>query len=255
MTNKTMNERNPKPNYLANDSNETEIDLGELLLRFLEHIWLIIVFALLGAAISAIYTFYFITPMYEATSKLYIVNSEDSAINLTDLQIGTYMASDYLEVFKMWEVHEAIIQNLDLNYSYQELEGMVTIENPEYTRIINITVQSPRPQEAAAIANEYASVASKFIADTMSAEEPNIMSVALVPTNPSSPNLTKNILSGFFVGIALAAAIITILFMTDDKVKTADDVQKYTGLSVLAIVPELANTYNKNRKANSATKR
>lgn len=255
MTDKTVNEKNLKPNYFVKDSDDTEIDLGELLLRFLEHIWVIIVFAFLGAAITAIYTFYFITPLYQATSKLYIVNSADSAINLTDLQIGTYMARDYVEVFKMWEVHEAVIQNLDLDYSYQALEGMVSIENPENTRILNITVLSPKPQEAADIANEYASVASQFIAETMSSEEPNIMSVALVPTNPVSPSLTKNILTGFFVGIALAIAIITIRFMTDDKIKTSEDVQKYTGLSVLAIVPEITFKDNKNRKANSATKR
>lgn len=132
---------------------------------------------------------------------------------------------------------------------------MLTIENPNDTRILNITVLSPRPQEAADIANEYASVAIRYIADTMSTEEPNVMSVALVPTNTASPNLTKNILIGFFFGIALSAAIVTIRFMTDDKIKSMDDVQKYTGLAVLAIVPALSFVDKKSGKAHSATKR
>jgi len=255
MTDKTVNEKNPKPTYLVNDSNETEIDLGELLLRFLAHIKFIILLAFLGASIAAIYTFYFVTPLYEATSKLYIVNSTDSAINLSDLQIGTYLASDYIEVFKTWEVHEAVIQNLNLNYSYKQLQGMLTIENPNDTRILNITVLSPIPQQAADIANEYAAVAIRYIADTMSTEEPNIMSVALVPTNTASPNITKNILIGFFFGIALSAAIVTVRFMTDDKIKSMDDVQRYTGLAVLAIVPTLSFVDKKSGKANSATKR
>lgn len=254
-TEKTVIEKNPRQNYIFNESNETEIDLGELLLRFLEHIKFIILFAFLGATIAAVYTFYFVTPLYEATSKLYIVNSTDSAINLSDLQIGTYLASDYIEVFKTWEVHEAVIQNLKLNYSYKQLQDMLTIENPNDTRILNITVLSPRPQEAADIANEYASVAIRYIADTMSTEEPNVMSVALVPTNTASPNLTKNILIGFFFGIALSAAIVTIRFMTDDKIKSMDDVQKYTGLAVLAIVPALSFVDKKSGKAHSAAKR
>lgn len=254
-TEKTVIEKNPRQNYIVNESNETEIDLGELLLRFLEHIKFIILFAFLGATIAAVYTFYFVTPLYEATSKLYIVNSTDSAINLSDLQIGTYLASDYIEVFKTWEVHEAVIQNLKLNYSYTQLQNMLTIENPNDTRILNITVLSPRPQEAADIANEYASVAIRYIADTMSTEEPNVMSVALVPTNTASPNLTKNILIGFFFGIALSAAIVTIRFMTDDKIKSMDDVQRYTGLAVLAIVPTLSFVDKKSGKASSAAKR
>ena len=255
MTEKTMHEKNPKSNYLATESNETEIDLGELLLRFLEHIRFLIVLAFLGAAVSAIYTFYFVTPLYEATSKLYIVNSTDSAINLSDLQIGTYLASDYIEVFKTWEVHEEVIQNLGLNYSYSQLQDMLTIENPSDTRILNITVLSPKAQEAADIANEYANVAIKYIAGTMSTEEPNVMSVALVPTNTASPNLTKNILIGFFFGFALAAAIVTVRFVTDDKIKSMDDVQRYTGQAVLAIVPTLTFVDKKIGKVNSATKR
>ena len=75
------------------------------------------------------------------------------------------------------------------------------------------------------------------------------------PTNTASPNLTKNILIGFFFGIALSAAIVTVRFMTDDKIKTMDDVQKYTGLAVLAIVPSLTFVDKKSGKANSATKR
>lgn len=254
-TEKVIHERNPSPTYLASDSNETEIDLGELLLRFLEHIKFIILLAILGASIAAVYTLYFVTPLYEATSKLYIVNSKDSAINLSDLQIGTYLASDYIEVFKTWEVHEAVIQNLNLGYSYKQLASMLTIENPNGTRILNITVLSPMPQQAADIANEYAAVAIRYIADTMSTDEPNVMSVALVPTNTASPNLTKNILVGFFFGIVLSAAIITIRFLTDDKIKSIDDVQRYTGLAVLAIIPALSFANKKKWKGQSATKR
>lgn len=251
---KTVYEKNQKPTYFVSDSNETEIDLGDLLLRFLEHIKLIILFAFLGAFIAAVYTLYFVTPMYEATSKLYIVNATDSVINLSDLQIGTYLASDYMEVFKTWEVHEAVIQKLNLNYSYKQLQAMLTVENPNATRILNITVLSPNPQEATDIANEYASVAIRYIADTMSTEEPNIMSVALVPTNAASPNLTKNILIGFFFGIALSATIISIRFLTDDKIKTADELQRYTGLTVLAIVPAFSYK-EKNRKGNDSKAR
>lgn len=66
--------------------------------------------------------------------------------------------------------------------------------------MLDITVTSPDPQEAADIANEYAQVASQYIADTMATDKPNIMSVALVPSNPVSPNRTRNIMLGFLLG-------------------------------------------------------
>lgn len=233
----------------ARDNGEPEFDLAELILRLVNHIKLIIFFALTGAALAAACTLYLITPEYEATSKLYVLNSSDSALNLSDLQIGSYLASDYIEVFKTWEVHEMVISNLNLKYSYAEMQDMLTVENPTGTRILYITVTSPSADEAAAIANEYASVAIKYIADTMSTDEPNIMSVALVPTNPASPDLTQNILIGFAAGFVLSVIWFTIRYLTDDKIKTMEDVQKYAGLPVLAIIPEVEEEPDQQKQA------
>ena len=244
MANGTSPERNAPVNQTTfypqtQETGETEIDLKELFLSFLDHIRIIILMGVLGAAVSAIATFYFITPMYEATSKLYVLNSGDSAINLADLQIGSYLASDFVEVFNTWEVHEMVIKNLGLHYSYSQLRDMLTVSNPNDTRILTITVTSPSANEAAAIANEYANVAIKFIAGTMATEEPNIMSTALVPTAPSSPNITRNILLGLIAGFTLAVAGVTIQFVSDDKIKSSEEVMRYTGLSVLAIIPKI----------------
>lgn len=244
MANGSSPERNASANqtaYYANsqENGETEIDLKELFLSFLDHIRLVILMGILGAAVAAIATFYFITPQYEATSKLYVLNSGDSAINLADLQIGSYLANDFVEVFNTWEVHEMVIKNLGLHYSYSQLRNMLTVANPSDTRILTITVTSPSAKEAAAIANEYANVAIKFIAGTMATEEPNIMSTALVPTSPSSPSITRNILLGLVAGLALALAGVTIQFISDDKIKSSEEVMRYTGLSVLAIIPRV----------------
>ncbi len=68
--------------------------------------------------------------------------------------------------------------------------------------------------------------------------KPNIMSVALKPANPVSPSLTKNVAAGFLLGFVIAAGIVFIRMMTDDKIKTVEDIRRYTGLVNLAIVPK-----------------
>ena len=99
------------------------------------------------------------------------------------------------------------------------------------------------------LANEYAKVASQYIADTMSTDKPNIMSVALVPSNPVSPNKTKNIMLGFILGLILGAGIVVLQMLTNDTYKTAEDIRKYTGLVTLAVVPiENENDGRKNNK-------
>ena len=216
---------------------ETEIDLIELVQQFARHIRLILLLTVLGALLSAAYTFWMVTPIYESTAKMYILNSSGSIVNLSDLQIGSYLANDYMEFFKTREVHQTVASNLGLHYSVSQMQSMLTVENPKDTRMLYITVKSPDPKEAAAMANEYAAVAIKYIASTMATEEPNMMSTPIEAKAPSSPSKTKNIAIGLVLGLLLALGWITVRFLLDDKVKTVDDIRKYTALSVLAVVP------------------
>lgn len=216
---------------------EQEIDLIELFYRLVENLLSIALVAVLCAVIAAGYSFFIATPKYQAVAKLYVVNSKDSALNLSDLQIGSYLTSDYQEVFRTWEVHEMVIQELGLDYTYTELEKMLLIGNPSGTRILNITVTSDDPMEAADIANTYANVAKRYISQTMVTDEPNVLSVALEPTIPVSPNKTQNILIAFLLGAFLTIGVITLRFVMDDKIKTADDIQRYTSMATLAAVP------------------
>lgn len=213
------------------------IDLMELVYRLLASWKLIVCLALVLAIATGVYTAFFVTPIYEATSTIYVLNRSDSAINFSDLQLGTALTQDYIKVFKMWEVHEQVISNLNLPYTYSEVRSMLTVTNDTDTRMLDITISSPDPEEAAAIANEYTKVASEYIAETMSTDKPNIMSVALVPANPVSPNKTRNIMLGFMLGAFLACGYVTIALLLDDKYKTAEDIRKYTGLTTLAVVP------------------
>lgn len=213
------------------------IDLVELMYRLLGSWKLIACLAVGFALIAGVYTSYFVTPLYEATSIIYVLSNQDSAINMSDLQLGSELTQDYIKVFRMWEVHEEVISNLDLPYSYTEMRNMLSVVNDTDTRMLDITVTSPDPQEAADIANEYAQVASQYIADTMATDKPNIMSVALVPSNPVSPNRTRNIMLGFLLGGMLAAGIVTARMVMDDKYKTAEEIRRYTGLATLAVVP------------------
>lgn len=219
-------------------SDEMEIDLLELTYRLFEKWKVIAVFALAGLILSFVWTFVICTPTYEATAKLYVLNPSDSAINLSDLQIGSYLTDDYKEVFKTWEVHEQVLANLNLDYTYEELEEMLTVSNPADTRMLYVTCQSADPQEASNIANEYASVAKSYISDKMATEEPSLVSSALIPTEPVSPNITLNLLLGIILGGIIAVIVLVIQFVLDDKIKNAEDIRKYIGLPTLSVVPK-----------------
>ncbi|MBQ8080949.1 MAG: capsular polysaccharide biosynthesis protein [Clostridia bacterium] len=219
-----------------NGPDEMEIDLAELFLRLLDRWYVIVAAALVGMLLFGLATFFVITPQYQATSKLYILNTSGSAINLSDLQIGSQLANDYVQVFNNWTVHERVNETLGLNYSYRKLQSMISVTNPTGTRLLVITVTSPDPAEAQALANTYAAVSREFIAKTMKTEQPTLFEEARLPSSPSSPNKTRNLLLGFFLGALLAVGVIAMMYILDDKVRTADDIKRVLGLPTLGVV-------------------
>lgn len=234
---------------------EAEIDLVELMYRLLEKWAIIVLSCILGAVIACAYTLFMVTPQYTATSKLYVVNSKDSAINLSDLQIGNYLASDYMEVFSNWHVHEMVLERLGLPYSYKQLSNMITVTNPNDTRILYIKAVSPDPQEAKDLADTYAEVAREFIAVKMDTEQPNIFEEALLPTAPSSPNKTKNVLLGFLLGMVVSCGIIILQFLMDDRLRSSDDIEKYVQLPTLGMMPKQNKKASKARTASNKRNR
>lgn len=216
---------------------ERELDLiefGQYLLSKAKMIIAITLAVMLG---TGIYLSFFVTPMYEATAQVYVLSSRDSAVNLSDLQIGAYLTEDYQYVFRTWEVNQQVIENLQLPYTVNQLKSRLQVENPANTRLLFITVSSEDAAEAALIANEYADVASNYISEMMLTDEPSVISRALQPLEPVSPRKKVTILmAGMVVGL-LIVGVLLIAFLSDNKIKTREDLEKHFGLEPLAVIP------------------
>ena len=216
---------------------EENIDLVEVGYELLAKLKIIIAAAMVGTLLTGFYGFLIAKPVYEATSKLYVLNaSKGSLVNLSDFQIGNYLASDYVEMFSVREVHEQVREALNLPYTVQEMESMVTVTNPSSTRILNISVRSKNRQEAMNVANEYAKVVSDYVAEVMSSERPNVLSTAVLPEDPVKPRKKMLMALGFLVGGLLAAGIVVARFLLNDTIKSKEDIEKL-GLPVFSIVP------------------
>ncbi len=224
---------------------EDEIDLVELFYLLWGHAWQIALCLFVGAGIAFGVTKFLITPKYEATSSIYIVSaSNNSVVNLTDLQIGAQLTADYQELILSRPLLEDVIRNLELTnaegqpMSTAALSSMITITNTDDTRILKVTVTSPDPQESADIANELIDQACIYLPQIMETEEPNLVEEAIPPTEKSSPSTARNVLIGGLLGACLACGVLVVRYLMNDTFVTPDDVVKYLGVQPLAIVPE-----------------
>ena len=230
---------NYTPQQLPVSNDEVEIDLVEVFYLLWANILKIILCLILGAGVAFAYSFFLITPKYQATAKMYIINaSKNSVVDISDLNISSALRADYQQLIKSRHILETVIDELDLGYTYKQLGEMISIANPSDTRIITVTATSAIPQESADIANEMVKQAKVYLPEIMKSEEPSIYEDALVPTVKSSPSYSRNTMIGGLLGALLYCAYVLVKYFMNDTLMTSDDVFKYIGIQPLAVIPE-----------------
>ena len=243
-----MEEKNLIKNTTGYDE-ETTIDLVEIFYLLLENIWKIIICMIVCGGLAFGGTKLLIEPTFLATSKIYVVSaSNNSVINLSDLQVGTQLTSDYQELLLIRPILQDVIKNLNLDMGYKDLESMISITNTSDTRILSINVTTTNAQTSADIANELAKQATIYLPEIMEIEAPNIVESAIAPSRRANPSYSKNTLIGMLIGMVLVCGILIIKHVTNDTVVNAEDFERCFGTMPLGSIPEYEKSSKKKKK-------
>ena len=239
------------------DNTDIEIDVLELFHVLLNKFWIILLAGIIAALAFVGGTILFITPQYQSTTKMYVLSKQDNnTITQQDMQTSLSLTKDYAELIKSRTVTEGVIAQLNLDLTHEQLLGKVSVDSATDTRILSITVTDPDPYEACKIANAIRDVAANHIKNVMDIDAVNVVETANIPDQKSSPNISKNGVIGGLLGVLLSVAIILIAYISNDTIKTQEDVERYLGLSTLGTIPmSEADRKNKNKKKHKKQKR
>ena len=219
-------------------SDEIEIDLVELIGVLVNRLWIIILSGILAGLLTFMLSVYVITPKYESTTKIYIINRQSSeTLTCSDLQTGTQLTKDYQELVTSRPVLDEVRMELGLDIDNDDLKEKIKVEVPTDTRIVTITVEDAEPKLAQAMADAIRISASEHISAVMNTEAVNVVEEADLPLEPSSPKVIKNTVIGGVAGAFFAIAIIVLIYIMDDTIKNPDDVEHYLKVSVLGSIP------------------
>ena len=239
------------------NNDEIEIDVLELFHVLLDKIWVIILAGAVAALAVVAATILFITPQYQSTTKMYVLSKQDSnTLTSQDMQTSLSLTKDYAELIKSRTVTEGVITQLNLDMTHEQLLSKMTVDSATDTRILSISVRDADPYVACEIANALRDVAANNIKNVMDIDAVNVVETANIPENKISPSIKKNGLVGGVAGVAIAIAIILITYLSNDTIKTQEDVERYLGLSTLGTIPMTeADRKNKNKKKHKKQKR
>lgn len=234
------------------ENDELEIDLLSLIRTLIRKWWMFAISGVIFGLLAFIGTQVLITPMYQSQSMLYILSSTSSVASFADLQLSSELTSDFEVIATSNPVIDAAVDRIkeedNITLTRKEIKDMLSVTNTADTRILVIKATDSDPVRACSVANAVAEETAEQMSYIMKSDPPTTVERAEVSGAQVSPNVLKNTAMGILLGLVIIGAYLTILFIKNDNIKTQEDVEKYLGLSTLAIIP-LENAKKKRTKA------
>ena len=202
--------------------------------------WKIIVLTtVLATVVSGIFSFFVISPTYEASTKIFIgkEGAESEGYNSSDVSMYQNLIKTYSELIKTKDLVNKAIDNSQYDLSVNNVLNGITVNTLTGTQILQISYQSKSPSIAK---NILESITNEFITK---AEElvPNgnvkILESVELPKNPVAPNKTMNIAIAFILGMMVGFGIVFLLEYLDNTYKNKEQLEKDLDIPVLGVIP------------------
>lgn len=229
------------------DNEEVEIDLLALARALWRRAWAVILAMLIGGAAMFSYASFLITPLYQAKALMYVNSSSLSvgntklSISQAELSAAQSLVDTYIVILNSRTTLNDVIKEAEVPYTYEQLSSMISAQAVNSTEVFEVVVTDANPQEAEKIANAIADVLPNKIAAIVEGSSARIVDYAVVPSQKSSPNITKLTAMGLLAGLVLSAAVIIVLELMDETIHDEDYLAQNFDLPVLAAIPDMLN--------------
>ncbi|AQQ65937.1 MULTISPECIES: YveK family protein [Bacillus] len=222
---------------------EETINLKELFHILKKRLAMILVIAFGAAIVSAIFSFFIMTPIYQSSTQI-LVNQkkqEGTAIQFNEVQTNIQLTNTYKVIIKSPVILDQVKEKLGLNITTQELNKQIEVTNEKDSQVVLVTTKDKNPKMARDIANTTAEVFKNEVAKIMSIDNVTVLSKAEIVEKqaPIKPNPMLNIIIAFVVGLIASVGMAFLLEYLDNTVKKEEDVEKVLGLPVLGIVARM----------------
>lgn len=239
---------------------EETISLKELFHILKKRLAMILVIAFGAAIVSAIISFFFMTPIYQSSTQI-LVNQKkqegSTMIQAGEIQTNIQLTNTYKVIIKSPVILDQVNEKLNLNMTAQALTGKINVANEKDSQVISVTAEDKDPKVARDIANATADVFKGEVAKIMNVDNVTVLSKAEVGENqsPIKPRPMLNVVIAFVVGLMAAVGLAFLLEYLDNTVKKEEDVENLLGLPVLGIVARMdEETTNVKSHASSSRK-
>ncbi|AZP04910.1 YveK family protein [Jeotgalibaca ciconiae] len=220
-----------------------EISINELFVILKRHLNKIIFWSIISLLLAGIYTFFFVIPQYESTSKIVVNQTQNSgqSITNTDIQTNLNLINTYQSIIQEPIVLEDVIKLTGPNLTVSQLRNKISVQTQDSSLVFGITVSDASPYVAAELANAIASSFEEKIGDILEVESVTILSQAMPVLSTVSPNVPLNLTVGLIVGLMLGVCISFFSEYLDNTIKDSQFISehiRWTDLGAISLMTE-----------------
>ena len=218
---------------------EQVISISEIIDAVKKRWKIIALTTVLATLVSGIFSFFVISPTYEASTKVFIGKEESSmeSYNYNDITMYQKLLKTYSELIKTKDLINRAITNSKYELKVEEVLNDVSVTTVPDTQMIQIAYRSTSPNIAK---NMLENITNEFI---VTAQElvPNgnvrILESVELPKDPVAPNKKMNIAIAFILGMMVGFGIVFLLEYLDNTYKNKEQLEKDLDIPVLGVIP------------------
>jgi len=223
-----------------------ELDLKDYIKIIRKRIWLILAFVLLCTLSTGIVSYFFMEPVYEASTKLIVNKSSEQQglqqVDINSVNLNIRLIDTYKEVIKTPRIMDKVAKDYpQFNLNSDQLIKKVRVSSVNNTQVMTLIVQDNSYNKAADIVNAVSKVFQDQIPSIMKVDNVSLLNEAtyLEKPTPVKPNPKLNIAISFVVSLMIAIGLAFLLEYLDDSIKTEDDIKQYLDLPTVAMIAKI----------------
>ncbi|NRD76340.1 capsular biosynthesis protein [Bacillus sp. BRMEA1] len=222
-----------------------------VLFKTLKKRWKLIVLMILAAALGSGYiSYYFLKPVYQASTQI-LVNQKDAKnqLDYTLLQGNVSLINTYSEIIKSPAILEKVVRKLNLKENADGLNSQLTINSRNDSQVFSIVVEDQDAAQAVNIANTVSETFKEEIPSIMSVNNVSILAKAELKENPVpvKPKRSLNIAVGIVLGLLGGIILSFLLDFMDNTLKDEQDVAELLGVPVLGSIKKMSRVEKRMR--------
>ncbi|WP_438434517.1 YveK family protein [Gorillibacterium sp. sgz500922] len=206
---------------------------------------LIVSVTLVCTLAAGLISYFVLSPVYEASTKIIVKSNEQTGITQLDLNAinsNLKLIDTYKEVIKTPAIMDVVVaQHPEFNLTSEQLIRKVKVSSVNNTQVMTLVVQDGDYNQAAKVVNAISDVFKQEIPQIMKVDNITILNQAKLKDNPVpvKPNKLMNTAIAFLLGLFVSVGISFLLEFLDDSVKTEADIEALLGLPTLATIARL----------------